>query len=89
MAEDSLIQEIKQLINEDNLEEIQQIYLENINDTKLKWSYIYQKIYLHACLKKKSAIVEYLRPLFDYLPPIQQIEIRQMFHYGNYLLQKK
>lgn len=77
----------KELIEKDNLEGLQEIYLEHQTET-WPWEYIYQKLYLHACLKKKQRIVEWMKPLFEQFDPIQQIGIRQMFSYGKYLLEK-
>jgi hypothetical protein len=77
----------KTMIEKDNLEGLQEFYLEN-QDQPYAWEYVYQKLYLHACLKKKHRIVEWMRPLFDQFDPIQQIGIRQLFSYGKYLLAK-
>jgi hypothetical protein len=77
----------KTMIEKDNLEGLQEFYLENQGEN-YAWEYVYQKLYLHACLKKKHRIVEWMRPLFDQFDPIQQIGIRQMFSYGKYLLAK-
>ena len=54
----------------------------------LPWDHVYQKVYLHACLKKKHAFVEWLNTLFETLEPIEKIALRQMFAYGRYLLNK-
>ncbi len=54
----------------------------------LPWDYMYQKVYLHACLKKRRNFVEWLTGLFEALEPIQRIALRQMFAYGRYLLEK-
>ena len=72
------------MIDKDNLEGLQEYFLEN-QDEDYAWEYVYQKLYLHACLKKKTRIVEWLGTLFSALDPIQQIAVRQMFSYGNYL----
>lgn len=55
----------------------------------LAWDHIYQKVYIHACLKKKRAFVEWIMSLFEMLEPIEKIALRQTFAYGNYLLNKK
>ena len=53
------------------------------------WVTLFQKVYLHACLKKKRDIAEWLQTtLFPRLDPIQQIGLRQVFPYGRYLLAK-
>jgi hypothetical protein len=84
---EAFLKQCKALIEKDNLEGLQEFYLEN-QDENYAWEYVYQKLYLHACLKKKHRIVEWMRPLFDQFDPIQQIGIRQMFSYGKYLLAK-
>ncbi len=75
------------MIEKDNVEGLQELYLET-QDEEYPWEYIYQKLYLHACLKKQHRSVEWLRGLFSSFDPIQQIALRQMFFYGKYLLAK-
>ena len=84
---EAFLKECKTLIEEDNLEELQRIYAEEL-DQPFPWEYVYQKLYLHACLKKKRQIVEWMNGLFEVFDPIQQIALRQMFSYGRYLLAK-
>jgi hypothetical protein len=54
----------------------------------LAWDYIYQKVYLHACLKKRRNFVDWLKTLYERLDDFGRIALRQMFAYGNYLLEK-
>jgi hypothetical protein len=54
----------------------------------IAWDYVYQKVYLHACLKQKRAFVDWITSLFEMLDPIEKIALRQTFAYGNYLLNK-
>lgn len=77
----------KELIEKDNLEGLQEFYSE-MADEEYPWEYIYQKLYLHACLKKKHRIVEWMNSMFEHFDPIQKIALRQMFSYGRYLLAK-
>ncbi len=84
---DGFLKDCKLLIEKDNLEGLQEYYME-YQDQSLPWEYIYQKLYLHACLKKKRRIVTWLDSLYSLLDPIQQIALRQMFSYGRYLLAK-
>ena len=83
----AFIRTAKSMIEENNLVDLQDYYLENSNEP-YAWEYVYQKLYLHACLKKKHDIVEWMKTLFPTFDPIQQIAIRQMFSYGKYLLAK-
>jgi hypothetical protein len=84
---DLFLKTCKTLIEKDNLEGLQEFYTE-YSEEPFAWEYVYQKLYLHACLKKKHRIVEWMKPLFEHFDPIQQIGIRQMFSYGRYLLAK-
>ncbi len=77
----------KTMIEKDNLEGLQEFYRENL-DENYPWEYIYQKLYLHACLKKKQRIVDWMNSMFEHFDPIQKIALRQMFSYGRYLLAK-
>lgn len=77
----------KTLIEKENLEGLQEYYSESAHED-YPWEYIYQKLYLHACLKKKHRIVAWLNQIFEQFDPIQKIALRQMFSYGRYLLAK-
>ena len=83
----NFLKDCKTLIEKDNLEGLQEFYSESAHET-YPWEYIYQKLYLHACLKKKHRIVEWLNSMFEQFDPIQKIALRQMFSYGRYLLAK-
>ena len=53
------------------------------------WPYVFHRVYLHACLKKKKEIAEWLQTaLYPFMDPIQQIALRQIFVYGRHLLSK-
>ena len=86
---DEIVGFFKKYINDESLEACQ-AYFQELKDTyepgSLPWDYIFQKVYLHACLKKQKAIVDWLMLVFTELPPIQQIAVRQIFSYGRTLL---
>ncbi len=54
----------------------------------IAWDHVYQKVYLHACLKKRRRFVDWMNQLFEMLDPIEKIALRQTFAYGRYLLNK-
>ena len=90
--EDELIQEIKPLIDDGNLTALEiawEDYRENTDfGRELAWDYIFQKVYLHAALKKQHAICEWLDSIFLEFNPMLQIAMRHMFAYARYLLRK-
>lgn len=86
MPED-LIYIFKELINKNDLNAFRAYLDELLNEyTDIPWDYVFQKVYLHACLKKRKEIVAFLLEKFEDLDPISKIAIRQVFSYGRYLL---
>jgi hypothetical protein len=83
-----VLKDIKWFIDQNKLEELKTYYnqvilSEGVSDNLPD---LYQKVYLHACLKKRRAIAEWLQTLFTKFDPITKIAYRQMFPYGRYLL---
>jgi hypothetical protein len=85
---DDIIRICKHYIETDSLDILQAYVLTLLNDNQ-DWPYLFQKVYLHACLKGKEPIAKWLQSaIFPMMDPIQQIAVRQTFSYGKYLLSK-
>jgi len=85
----AIISEIKEFINADKKAELQDFFeelMESSYDRPPDWSNIFQAVYIHACLRKKREIADWLKTLFTRFDPIQQIAFRQVFFYGEWLL---
>jgi hypothetical protein len=53
----------------------------------MDWVYLFQKVYLHACLRRRADVASWLQEVcFLQLDAIQQIAVRQVFAYGRHLL---
>lgn len=79
------VRELKQMVERNNLEGLQE-QLETYRDVAaVPWDSLFKDVYLHACLKKKQDIIKWLQGLYEELPPIQKIALRQTFAYGRYL----
>ena len=93
LTEDQLVQFIKSLIDKGNLEGLQQFWEECNERTEFEreiaWDYVFNKIYIHASLRKQRHILAWLDELYKEFDPIHQIALRQMFAYSRYLLNKK
>lgn len=89
--EDQILFELKPLIAEGNLVELQRLW-EEYQETDfggyVAWDYVFQKCYLHAALKKKKDICDWLDTLFVTFNEMTQIALRQLFPYARYLLTK-
>jgi hypothetical protein len=90
--EEQLVAEIKPYINKGNLDGLKEQWTEYRVETdfgrEIAWDFVFQKVYLHAALKKQKAICEWLDTVFTEFDPIQQIALRQMFAYARHLLNK-
>lgn len=83
-----VIDTCKKYINDGNFEDFQQ-YSISLLDDDFDWPYLFQKVYLHACLKKRNDIAEWLHTsMYSKMDPIQQVALRQVFSYGKHLLNK-
>ncbi len=63
-------------------------YLEELKECgqSISWDYVFQNVYLHACLKKQNDIVEWMHGLYETMNDIEKIAIRHVFSYGQYLI---
>jgi hypothetical protein len=90
--EDELIREVKPVIESGDLSVLQILWEEYSEHTdferELAWDYIFQKVYLHAALKKQHHICEWLDSVYEEFDPMIKIAMRQMFSYAHYLLRK-
>jgi hypothetical protein len=93
MRESTELTDLKRLVEKGDLLSFQGYVLDIIQQydaPSVEWDYLFQKVYLHACLKKKANIAKWLEvECFPKLPEIQQIAIRQVFPYGRHLLAKR
>jgi hypothetical protein len=92
--EASIIQTCKAAINADDFNELQGLY-EDLMLTDWSpsqppdWAFILQKVYIHACLKKRRNAAAWLEQLFlSRLDPINQIAYRHTLNYGHVLLRR-
>jgi hypothetical protein len=83
-----IIKKFKSFIDTNDLNAAKTYFESIVTKDDIAWEYVFQKVYLHACLKKRKSFVDWLMPLFEMLDPIQQIGVRQMFPYGRFLLNK-
>jgi hypothetical protein len=88
-----IIKGCKTLIEENNMDGLQSYYREIMSKEfprEPDWPFIFHRVYLHACLKKRPEIAEWIHSaLYPLMDPIQQIALRQIFPYGRYLLSKR
>jgi hypothetical protein len=83
---DETIRTCKNFINTNDLISLQK-YVITLFDQENDWPYLFQKVYLHACLKGQEDTEKWLREaMYPQMDPIQQIALRQIFPYGRHLI---
>jgi len=90
--EDHIVRTIKPYVEKGDLDNLQQIWTEYQENTEfprdIAWDYVFQKVYLHAALKKQAHLCTWMDDIFQGFDPIIQIGMRQTFSYARYLLRK-
>ena len=79
------VRDLKRMVERDNLEGLQEQFEAYCTEPDIPWDCLFKDVYLHACLKKKRTIIKWLEELYETMPPIQKIALRQTFAYGRYL----
>jgi len=93
--ESQIIHHAKQYLTKQysDLHGLQTLFLETQEELKEKpidWSYIFQNVYLHACLHGHRETAKWLREIFEEkADPISKLAYRQTYAYANVLLRKK
>ena len=89
--EAELLRDIKEVVERGNLDTLQTFYdylQKTHEDEDVDWPYILQKTYLHACLKKRRDMVDWLTSLCEQMDPIYRIAYRHTLNYGKVLINK-
>jgi hypothetical protein len=84
--DDARIRYVKECITRDDLPALQEFYAELQDTENVDWQRLFLKAYLHACLKKREAIVQWFMEEYEKFDPISKIALRQSFAYGRWLL---
>ena len=89
MATKALIIALKQLVANNDLDGLKAEYTElQDSESQQPWDVIFKDVYLHACLKKRQTIVDWLLTVYESMDDISKIALRQIFPYGRHLLKK-
>lgn len=80
---------MKELVRDNDLDGLKAEY-EAVasNEDHIVWDVVFKDVYLHACLKNRKEIVDWLLTIYEQMDTISKIALRQVFSYGRYLLAK-
>lgn len=88
---DLAIHQLKQIITHGTLEQCIDYVTDLLNNSHsrvIPLDYVWQKCFLHACLKGRQPIAKWMESLMWELPEIERIGVRQSLSYGHFLLRK-
>lgn len=80
---------LKRYVDRNDIKAIEEVLSEIEDEYEGSWDYIFQAVYIHACLRKRLEIVRYLMTLYDMMSEVEKTSVKQVFAYGRYLLDKK
>lgn len=82
----------KYLINHHDLVGLDHLYQDIKTpdaEYRLNYSYIFQKLFIHACATESKEIIIYLIQMyFEIFNSVTQIALRQSFFYGKYMIKR-
>ena len=86
----NIVREIKYLIDMNKLSALQELYDDLYEQHTSKeyhynFEYLWQSAYLHACLKKRDEIKQWLLECYEQMDDIQKIALKPNLIYGKYL----
>ena len=85
-----LVAQVKDWIEDDNTDCLFNLAL-NIEDQVrneecyISWEYVFQQAYLHASLKNKQEIKDWLEGMYNEFNPVTKIGMKPMLSYAKYL----
>jgi hypothetical protein len=87
-AEDRLLKEVKPLIQQGKLKEVQEkwkIYSQANTIKTIKWTNVFQKIILYAANRKQGAIFDWIETLYENFSESDQKEVKCVYSYAYFV----
>ena len=87
-AEDRLLKEVKPLIQQGKLKELQErwrIYSLSNTVKTIKWTNVFQKTILYAANRKQAAIFDWIETLYEKFSEIDQKEVNRVYSYAYFV----
>lgn len=88
MNVDEVIDTFKHYIKHDMYTQIQDYYDEILThkaEYRINYEYVFQKVYLFACIKRKEEVVKFMFDIYKTMSLLDRIGLRPTIIYGKYL----
>ncbi len=88
MNQEEIISTFKHYIKNDMLDRFEDYFYEITSEeyhNKISYPFIFQKVYLYACIKKKNDVIVWLFNVYKTFAIVDRIALRPTIIYGKYL----
>ena len=86
---DKIIREAKYHIENKQYDSLQNLYTDLMRITSKEYrpnfEYIFQKIYLYACIKGDKEVIEWMKKIYDTFGDVEKIALKPTLIYGKYI----
>lgn len=82
---DKLLKEIKPLIQQGKLKELQMLWKVYSDEKRIKRPVVFQKAILYAANRKQHAIYDWIESLLDTLSPTDRNEVQKVYAYSYFI----
>uniref|UniRef100_A0A6C0KTI8 Uncharacterized protein n=1 Tax=viral metagenome TaxID=1070528 RepID=A0A6C0KTI8_9ZZZZ len=87
-AEDRLLKEVKPLIQQGKIKELQErwkLYSDPNTNKTIKWTSVFQKTILYAANRKQAAIFDWIETLYDKFNEPDRKEVDRVYSYAYFV----
>ena len=94
MNNEKIINEFKYYIDNQNYNSIYELYTDITTSYDLtkeyrcNYEYIFQKVYLYACIKGETEVINFMKSIYDNFGIVEKIALKPTIIYGKYITKK-
>jgi len=91
---DKIINEFKYYIDNNLYDSFFELYSDILTsfqtdkEYRINYEYIFQKVYLYACIKGDTDIINFLKSIYDNFGIVEKIALKPTIIYGKYITKK-
>ncbi len=94
MNNEKIINEFKYYIDNQNYDSIYELYTDikttydSTKEYRCNYEYIFQKVYLYACIKGETEVINFMKNIYDNFGIVEKIALKPTIIYGKYITKK-
>jgi hypothetical protein len=80
------VRELKGMVERNNIEGLQEQLALYWDNSEIPWDSLFKDVYLHACLKKKPDVIQWLQALYETMPVPTSVACRNWLPFHSNIL---